>query len=224
MMRAGRTHLTQRLLLCSLLPALLAAQSSETVVDNDQVRVLKVVVSPHQKTRLHDHKINRVMIYLQPGRQTLAYGGGKTTTLNWKAGEVLWSPASGMHVAELVTDQPVTIIEIELKKPGPAAKTALDPLDPLKVDTKHYKVEMENDQVRVIRAKVPGHESIPMHVHARNRVMTYLTDQKFRITTPEGKVDLPVHKAGDVGWSAPTKHKEENLADSTFEVLAVEVK
>src|SRR5216684_2803592 len=137
--------------------AALQAQTSRTPIDNDQVKVLQVLVEPHQKTRLHEHTVNRVMIYLQPGRQNFSYQDGKKIVLSWKAGEAKWSPASGMHVAEISTDNPVTIVEIELKKPGGTAKTVAGALDQVKVDPKHYSVEFENDQVRVLRVKIgPG--------------------------------------------------------------------
>ena len=32
------------------------------------------------------------------------------------------------------------------------------------------------------------------------------------------------HKAGDAVWGAPTTHKEENLSDKPFQVIAVEFK
>lgn len=57
--------------------AALYAQASRTAIDNDQVKVLQVQVEPHQKTRLHEHTINRVMIYLEPGRQEFDYQGKK---------------------------------------------------------------------------------------------------------------------------------------------------
>ncbi len=37
--------------------------------------------------------------------------------------------------------------------------------DPVKVDSKHYKIEFENDRVRVVRIKYgPGEKSV-MHSH-----------------------------------------------------------
>ena len=54
------------------------------------------------------------------------------------------------HIAEIVSDKPVTIIEVELKKPADPAKKATGPLDPVKLDPKQYKVVLENDQVRVL--------------------------------------------------------------------------
>ena len=195
-----------------------------TPIDNDEVKVLNVTQAPHVKTRLHDHKINRVMIYLQAGHQNIDYQDGKKVVLDWKPGEMKWSPASGMHIAEITSDNPVTIIEIELKKPGNASMMATGALDPVKVDPKSYKVELENDQVRVLRVKIGPHKVAPLHEHMLNRVVTYITDQNFRVTTPDGKAETVQHKAGEVSWGTPTRHKEENLSDKPFEVVVVELK
>ena len=208
-----------------LLAATAAAFSAETVttvVDNDQVKVLSVTVQPHEKTRLHQHKVNRVMIYLQAGRQDFAYQNGKKSIVRFKAGEMKWSPAGGMHIAEISSDKPVSIIEVELKKPGTGAAPR-SALDPVKVDKKHYKVELENSQVRVVRVSIGPHEKTPLHEHSLNRVVAYITDQNIRVTT-DGKSETLQHKAGEVSWGSPTKHMEENLSDEAFEGVMVELK
>lgn len=205
-------------------PMLLVAQDPRVPIENDKVKVLKVTQAPHTKTRLHKHDMNRVMIYLQPGKQVIDYQGAKAITLNWKPGEALWSPAAGMHIAEIVSDNPVTIVELELKNRGVKEKVAGTAIDPLKVDRKHYRVEFENDQVRVIRVKIGPKESVPMHEHSLDRVVVYLTDQDFRITGADGKAVAAKHKAGDVGFSGPARHKEENLSDQAFEIVVVELK
>ena len=205
--------------------AALLAQDSKVPIDNDQVRVLVVNEQPHRKTKLHDHKVNRVMIYLQAGKQDFEYPESKKkSVLTWKAGEAKWSPAGEKHIAEIVSDKPVTIVEVELKKPGDPAKKAAGPLDPVKLDPKEYKVVFENDQVRVLHVKIGASASTPMHEHGLNRVVVYLSDQKIRVTTPDGKSDIVEHKAGDVSWAGPAKHKEENLNTTPFEVMVVELK
>jgi len=202
--------------------ATLAAQNT-TPIDNDQVKVIVVKEEPHRKTRLHDHKVNRVMVYLNAGKQVFEWEGKPNTTLNFKQNEAVWSPAAGMHKAEIVSNEPVAIVEIELKKPASGVKQPLPDLDVLK-DKEHYKLEFENDQVRVIRAKTGPHGTIALHEHPRNRVGIYLTDQNFRVTAVDGSVTMPNHKAGEVAWSPPAKHKEENLSDKPFELLLVEIK
>ena len=107
---------------CLALVVPIPAQSSQTNIDNDQVKVLSVTNKPHQKSSLHQHITNRVMIYLQAGGQTIEYQDGKKVLLSWKTGEVKWSPASGMHTSEVTTNEPVSIVEVELKKPGVSSR------------------------------------------------------------------------------------------------------
>src|ERR1051325_12047883 len=92
-----------RILTAGFGAAVFLAAQNPPVLDNDQVDVLKVTDQPHAKSAPHQHKFNRVMIYLQPGRQEITQDG-KKTTLEWKAGEVRWSPASGTHTSEVVSD------------------------------------------------------------------------------------------------------------------------
>lgn len=203
-------------------PVLLA--QSRTAIENDKVKVLDVTVQPHEKTRLHQHAMNRVMLYLMAGTQDIDYQDGAKTRLIFKAGEVKWSPLSGMHIAEILSEQPVRIIELELKTPGRAGKMDYGELDPVKVDPKHYRVEMENPQVRVLRVKIGPHESTPMHEHRLDRVVTYLTDQDFRVTGADGKIETPRHRAGEMSTAGMAKHREENLSGEPFEVVVVELK
>ncbi len=211
------------LICCSLLGGI-AVEPSATLFENDQVKVIRALEKAHVKGKFHDHKLNRVMIYLQPGRQQFEYQDGRSAkVIDVHAGEVDWSPAEGMHAAEVISDSAFNIIEIELKTPGPG-KPIVSDLDPVKVDPKHYRVEFENPQVRVLRVKIEGHGVAPMHEHSVNRVTVFLTDQEFRVKDSNGKVDTVKHKAGDALWGTPTTHTEENLSDSPFEVLAVELK
>jgi quercetin dioxygenase-like cupin family protein len=199
-------------------------QGPQVPIENDHARVVKVVDQPHAKGQPHEHKLNRVMIYLTAGRQEITPQGGKTAVVEFQAGDVKWSPASGMHVSEITSDQPVTMVEVELKKPGGAARKVNSALDPVKIDPKNYKVEFENSQVRVLRVKIGAHQKVPLHEHLLNRVVVYLTDQNGTMTTPDGKTEAAQHKAGEVSWAGPAKHREENLRDGPFEVVVVELK
>ena len=80
-----------------LLFALTVAVSAQRsiVVDNEDVRIPKVTVQPGHKTRMHQHRQSRVMIYLNPGGQKTVYEDGRAVVENWKVGESLWSPMAG---------------------------------------------------------------------------------------------------------------------------------
>src|SRR5262245_55864441 len=101
--------------------ALFAADNPPRI-DNDQARILVVSSPPDMKNPLHKHDMNRVMIYLDAGTMTLTDPNGKVETLNFKAGEALWSPTGGLHTSLNVSGHAVRIVEVELKsKPGRAS-------------------------------------------------------------------------------------------------------
>src|SRR5271170_3654463 len=95
--------------------------------------------------------------------------------------------------------------------------------DPVKVDPKHYKVEFENENVRVLRISYGAGEKSVMHNHP-NAVAVYLTDGTTRMTTPDGKSqDVPV-KAGTTGWTPAGSHLPQNIGNKPFELILVELK
>src|SRR5450755_1409897 len=95
--------------------------------------------------------------------------------------------------------------------------------DPVKVDPKHYKIEFENDQVRVLRITYGPHEKSVMHSHPAS-VAVFLTDLKGKFTMPDGKTQDVVSKAGAVQWEEATIHQPENTGDKGFELIQVELK
>ena len=95
--------------------------------------------------------------------------------------------------------------------------------DPVKVDPKHYKVELENERVRVLRITYgPGEKSV-MHEHPGS-VAVFLTDGQVKFTLPDGKTQLTPAKAGSAVWTAAGKHLPENVGDKPFELILVELK
>lgn len=95
--------------------------------------------------------------------------------------------------------------------------------DPVKVDPKHYKVEFENESVRVLRISYgPGEKSV-MHYHP-NSVAVFLTDGMTRMTTPDGKSQDVPGKAGAASWGAAGNHLPQNVGSKPFEVVVVELK
>jgi quercetin dioxygenase-like cupin family protein len=196
---------------------------SAPLLENDEVKVIRALEKNQVVGKFHQHEMNRVMVYLQSGRQRFEYQDGRPPAVfDWKAGQVVWSPRSGMHSPQ-VLDHDFDIIEIELKKAG-TGKAIAGNLDPLKVDPEDYKLEFENSQVRVLRVRIGPHAVAPMHAHTTNRVTVFLTDQNFRTTDSTGKVQTVKHKAGDVAWGTPIEHTEQNLSSKPFEAVTVEVK
>jgi len=209
----GMTRAKLTAALCCAAVCALAVEPSAALFENNDVKVSRALEKAHVKGSFHEHKMNRVMVYLQPGRQRFEYQDGRQPAVfDWKAGQVVWSRSEGMHSPEVVTDEGFNIIEVELKKPG-AGNTAAagGSSDALKLDGKHVSLEFENDQVRVLRVRLGAHESTPAIGESHNCVSVYLTD-----TTS--------HKFGDAVWEAPGARKIENTGDKPLEMILIELR
>jgi quercetin dioxygenase-like cupin family protein len=95
--------------------------------------------------------------------------------------------------------------------------------DAEKVDPKHYKVEFENDQVKVLRITYGPGEKSKMHSHAEG-VVVFLSDGKGKFTFPDGKTQEENFKSGLVIWTDATTHQPENTGDEPFEIIQIEMK
>ena len=188
----------------------LSAPAIAPRLDTAQARVIVATLQPRTPAiAKNGHATNRVLIYLDDGVMTRKEGD-QSSRIEFRRGDVRWRPASGAYIAENISDHPIRILEIDLKGP-PAGKAPVTPLDPATVDPRHYKVEFENEHVRVLRIHYGAHEKGEPHEHILNRVVVYLNDQ-------------PGAKADDVRTAGAAKHAEENASGQPADRIAVELK
>ena len=179
-------------------------------LDTPQVRVIVATLQPRTPSIAQDgHVTNRVLIYLDNGIMTRKEGD-QSTRIEFSRGDVRWRPASGAYIVENISDHPIRILEVDLKGP-PAGPAPVSKLDPVTVDGRHYKVEFENEQVRVLRIHYEPREKGQTHEHILNRVVLYLNDQAAA-------------KADDVRMAGAATHVEENPSDQPADRIAVELK
>lgn len=95
--------------------------------------------------------------------------------------------------------------------------------DPVKVDSGHYAVEVENDKVRVLRIRYGPYEKSVMHGHPAG-VGICLTDLRARFSFRNGRTEERSMKAGQAYWLPGEEHLPENLADTPLELILVELK
>lgn len=95
--------------------------------------------------------------------------------------------------------------------------------DAVKADPKHYKVEFENDQVRVLRIVYGPGEKSAMHSHPAGIAVT-LTDSHFRFTLPDGQTQELKNAAGQALPIPTGDHLPQNLGDKPAVVILVELK
>ena len=208
--------MTQHAALAFLMAATLRAQNAPAPaaiankLDTPQARVYVATLLPRTPSRSPSgHATNRVLVYLDDGVMT-RQEGADTQTITFHRGDVRWRPASGAYVAENTSDHPIRILEIDLKG-GPGGPAPVTKLDPTVVDTRHYKIDFENDRVRVLRVHYDARDTGAQHEHILNRVVVYLNDQ-------------PGAKADEVRMSGAATHTEQNASDQPADRIAIEIK
>lgn len=87
----------------------------------------------------------------------------------------------------------------------------------------HYKVEFENDQVRIIRITYGPGERSGMHEHGPG-VVVNITDLNTRFSFPDGTTQEGSSPAGTAAWSDPVEHAAENLGSQRAEAVLIELK
>ncbi|HEX9872002.1 MAG TPA: cytoplasmic protein [Candidatus Tectomicrobia bacterium] len=95
--------------------------------------------------------------------------------------------------------------------------------DPVTVDSKHYTIEFENDQVRVLRIRYGPHEKSVMHGHPAS-LAVFLADTRGKFTFPDGKTEEFTTTTGQAMFVPAGEHLPENLSDQPLEVVLVELK
>jgi len=199
--------------------AKLAPQHVKVLFENDRVRVLQFNEPGHTKLAMHSHPAY-VAVGFTADHSKYTFPDGKTSDERSKTNDVTYSK-SLTHASENLSDAVSETVMVELKKPG--AATTKTTLDPVKLDPKHYSVVLENDEVRVLRAKYGAGEKSVMHEHPAS-VAVSLTDYHMKMNLADGKAQDVTSKAHDATWSDAGKHLPENIGGKAVEVIVIELK
>ncbi len=93
-------------------PVKVAPKQCKVEFENEQVRVLRWKVGPHEKTPMHEHPA-MVSIALTGGHTLFTLADGKTRESKAKTGQVTWSAAE-KHSSENLGG-PSELIQVELR-------------------------------------------------------------------------------------------------------------
>lgn len=86
-----------------------------------------------------------------------------------------------------------------------------------------HTVVLDNAHVRVLDVHLPPGQKVAMHSHPAN-VTYFVTDAKFKVTTPDGKTVERDSKAGQVRWSDAATHAIENVGTNEVHLVQTELK
>lgn len=197
-----------------------SGQEQTVIYKSDWVRVRRVIHQPGETAPMHEHK-QRVSVYLTDAVVRLTAPDGKFQDSHYTPGMVKWSEPV-QHILTNVGKNPVDVIEVEFLGPRLATPQAFAG-DALMQDPNHFKLEFENDRVRVLRYALGPRESSATHDHL-DRIVVRLADYHARVTLPDGTTHVTDAKAGEASFHESTRHAVENLSDSRYEAISIEFK
>ena len=104
----------------------------------------------------------------------------------------------------------------------------LNDKDALAADPKHYKLELENERMRVLRLTLKADEVVPVH-DDRDALFVCIavgSDKAchIRLTQPGGRSQDIHMQAGESRWIYADTRSEKNLSTQPLELLVIEPK
>ena len=95
--------------------------------------------------------------------------------------------------------------------------------DPTDIDSKHYQIVLENDDVRVLHITYGAGETSAMHEHP-DAVFVSTTSNSMRMHLPDGSsMDMEI-TANEPMWTPAGPHRPENLSDNAISGYLIELK
>ena len=89
-------------------------KNCKVLLENDRVRIVRVVVKPGEKLEMHSHLAN-IVYALTSGKSKFTSSDGKSEERELKAGQAVWSDAV-THGTENIGTTETRALVIELKK------------------------------------------------------------------------------------------------------------
>jgi len=203
--------------------------------ENDQIKVIRGFLAPHQKTAVHSHPY-RFGVTLTKN-DLMITSDGKTVPSKKNAQEIFWSePVT--HQVENVSTERMQNIEIEFKKdkgPGVEVKKDWSKLtakgtadDPVPVEQEpHHRVIFENQYVRVLDVVVKPGDTTLFHKHSLDNIPVILTgaDNRTQFAGEDWK-PTPA-KSESVGFipgaAKPYVHRINNQGSTVFHVIDIQI-
>jgi len=177
----------------------------EVVSENEFVRIVNVTLAANRKRPAYMPAASRVV------RVILESADSKLP-----AGSTRYSETSPRDD----NGHPIREIRVEIKS---APKSIPMKLDAVRIDPPRYKVEFENDHVRVVRLGFGPREKGLMVEHPP-RVLVTLTDVAVKLLFADGRTDERGAPAGVAAWLDGETLQTENANDQPLEVVLVEPK
>ena len=214
------------------------SQEAKVLLDNEWVKVTRVVDRPGYARDTHSHK-DTVVIALSDHKRLVHPTGGRPVVFEVKAGQAMWF-ADVTHAETNTGKTDGELLVVEVKKPLGSWKPAAgadDPngwpasLDAVAAAPGNHKVVLENDRVRVLDVTVRPGENERLHMHRMPSVLYVISERDIQDFDAAGKLLFDSRTLKEpvntpyAQWMPPQPtHRVINRSKSALRLIRVELK
>ena len=206
-----------------LLPEEVSPEVYKVLLENNDVKVLDVTFAPGQSDNLHDHY--PVTFYvLEGGKLQVTLSDGTVNEREVPDGFVGHNIEKVRHQVKNIGENSIRLILVERKNLNQTLDLKEDLILPEEVSPNMYRVLLDNEDVKVLKATFDPGQADVMHQHG---VITYygIKGGKLKNTLPDGSASEMEVPDGFIGHGNKiVKHQMKNIGENIVEVLIVEHK
>ena len=96
-------------------PSLVSVVGHTMVLENDRLRVTRLVLAPGQSTEMHSHMLRGIGVAITEGKIRVEVPGVRSKSMKFKPGDYQWHESGIKHSLRNVGSAPFEAIDIELK-------------------------------------------------------------------------------------------------------------
>jgi len=216
---------------------LTADPSASLLLENEYVRVWRIVIPPQKSSALHRHQTDYVRIALSHSRFTILNEQGMGgLTFDWPQGSARFLSAEPAHrITNVGTSETMQVLEVEvlrgrLRAEHPFSPAAVESMafdafrEPLEPEKSFHITHLTPALVGAHDQLTPG-DSTEAHEHVGPHLVVPITDLELRSQPSSGEPQMLRASAGDVQWvPAGVKHKLTNVRGKPARWISLEFK
>jgi len=189
---------------------------------NSVVRVYEALIPPGAQTLFHTHRYSGVGIDMTTARLIIEKVGAEPSSFTTKAGDIFPANAPEPYIHR-VTNAGETAYRAIVAELLQAPRVS--PVSATVADTSTYKLELENDHVRVFRLVLAPGEIAPRHTLSASSLTVTLSGGQISIASPGAAPRFVSVAPGVLEWHAdPMTASVQNIGASTYESVYFEWK
>jgi quercetin dioxygenase-like cupin family protein len=242
----GTTRFTRRTIICGCCAALagmktvpsFAALSDDpasaplarneahhhVVLQNDLVRIMRVLIPPNDATGWHEHNFDYVVVAVNGTKVHVdVRGNPQAVEGTMVTNSVAYTNYVGKHFVHRVANRSETVnhqLAFEILPSSPGSFTPSD-----RSSVPQYKMETDNDRVRVWRLQLAPGEVAELINQKAPAVRVVLSGERLLETDSNGQVREIGAKSGDFAWlPGPSARSVTNAGLMPLELVEVELK